>query len=66
MAFSTDEIIKLLTENYALVIGAVVTIFIITFLRGGRRHPLEPPYAYRGIPILGNFIEFAKGMHALI
>lgn len=57
-----DAITQLLRDN-AMVIGitAVVLLGGIYLFGGQRKHALEPPYVYKGIPLLGNFIEFAKG-----
>lgn len=57
-----DAITHLLRDN-VLVIGitAVVLVVGIYLFGGQRKHAFEPPYVYKGIPLLGNFIEFAKG-----
>jgi hypothetical protein len=59
----TNAIVQILNDN-AVVIGSTVAVLVaISFVATKKKHPLEPPYVHRGIPVLGNFIEFAKGEH---
>jgi sterol 14alpha-demethylase len=43
-----------------LAIAAIALIVIFLFLRGGKRPKNSPPLAYVGLPLVGNYIEFAK------
>jgi hypothetical protein len=58
-----DSILPVLKDNYiAVIICSVIALILIPIMIIGRKHPNESPYVHRGIPVLGNFIEFAKGM----
>lgn len=61
-----DSVIAIVTENYVAVIASVVVLVVLFFAMGSKKHPLESPYIHRGIPVLGNFIAFAKGIHLFL
>ena len=53
-------------NNYVAILAALgVGLSVVYFVTMGKKHPLEGPYVQKGIPIIGNFIEFAKSMIAI-
>lgn len=50
-------------NNYVAILAAVgVGLSVVYMVSMSKKHPLEGPYVRKGIPIIGNFIEFAKGI----